>query len=133
MLQVRCSEKNKVVCCDQPCGKLLSCGKHVGKPTRCFVDLLLALPFQRNALRNVQTTLSRASWLSTSLLARVLPCGRLRSLPSARETPVFLRENVENVRVSRGEWEERFGIFLVWESVWEAAAGMQTRLSIGVS
>ncbi|CBK20994.2 uncharacterized protein [Blastocystis hominis] len=27
-LQVRCSEKNKVVCCDQPCGKLLSCGKH---------------------------------------------------------------------------------------------------------
>ena len=132
-LQVRCSEKNQVICCDQPCGKLLNCGKHVGKPTRCFVDLLLALPFHRNALRNVQTTLSRTSWLSSPLLARVLPRGSLRSLPSARETPVFLRENVENVRVLGGEWEERVWIFLVWESVRKAASGLQTRLSIGVS
>ena len=46
---------------------------------------------------------------------------------------MFLRENVKNVRVLGGEWEERVWIFLVWESVRKAASGLQTRLSIGVS
>ena len=120
------------MCCDQPCGKPLSCGKHVETPTRCSLDLLASLPLQRNALRNVQKALSGTSWLSPPLLARVLPRGALRPLPPAGETPLLLRQGDQNVRVLGGQRKERRGLFLVRESVWEAAGGLQTRLPRGV-
>ena len=130
--RVHCSERNTVVCCDQPCGKLLNCGKHVGKQAICSIEMLFALPPQRHTLRNMQTAVSGTSGLFPSLLARVLPRGSLRSLPPAREASLFLRENVEDVRVLGGEWEAGRGLFLVRKGVRKAAAGVQTWLSTDV-